>query len=277
MTIAVPVSWHIGSTLPAAMLAFFSRSSATKRSLAEASGSSRIAAQLRPGGPGAADARSRQRPGAASRVSASRRHLDHALAVEIGRADIIAGQFAIGRVVLAQRKQLVKGQFAHQCAPDAVPPQHRFFRGGVKRRGGAVDGAGPGADIKARVPMTQNIYDDDAFLPATADCPARSRARTAPPEWPALRAMLPDLRGKRVVDLGCGFGWFCRWAREQGAARVLGLDVSEKMLARARGGDRRSGRSSMTGPTWNGSTCRLRRSTSPTVRWPSTTSKTSTA
>jgi hypothetical protein len=43
MTIAVPVSWHIGSTPPAAILAFFSRSSATKRSLAEASGSSRIA------------------------------------------------------------------------------------------------------------------------------------------------------------------------------------------------------------------------------------------
>src|SRR5690606_19549144 len=35
-------------------------------------------------------------------------------------------------------------------------------------------------------------------------------------------------------DLGCGFGWFCRWAHEQGAAHVLGLDVSENMLARAR-------------------------------------------
>src|SRR5205823_3978591 len=35
-------------------------------------------------------------------------------------------------------------------------------------------------------------------------------------------------------DLGCGFGWFCRWAGEAGAATVLGLDVSEKMLARAR-------------------------------------------
>jgi SAM-dependent methyltransferase len=46
--------------------------------------------------------------------------------------------------------------------------------------------------------------------------------------------MLPDLQGRSVVDLGCGFGWFCRWAREAGAARVLGLDVSENMLARAR-------------------------------------------
>lgn len=38
-----------------------------------------------------------------------------------------------------------------------------------------------------------------------------------------------------MVDLGCGFGWFCRWARENGAAQVLGLDISEKMLTRARG------------------------------------------
>lgn len=49
-----------------------------------------------------------------------------------------------------------------------------------------------------------------------------------------MRAMLPELRGLKVVDLGCGFGWFCRWAREQGVAFVLGLDVSENMLSRAR-------------------------------------------
>lgn len=37
-----------------------------------------------------------------------------------------------------------------------------------------------------------------------------------------------------MLDLGCGFGWFCRWARERGAASVLGVDVSERMLARAK-------------------------------------------
>lgn len=39
-------------------------------------------------------------------------------------------------------------------------------------------------------------------------------------EWPAVRALIPKLEGKRVADLGCGFGWFARWAREQGAARA---------------------------------------------------------
>lgn len=41
------------------------------------------------------------------------------------------------------------------------------------------------------------------------------------------------MAGLRVVDLGCGFGWFCRWAAEAGAGSVVGIDLSENMLARA--------------------------------------------
>jgi SAM-dependent methyltransferase len=52
-------------------------------------------------------------------------------------------------------------------------------------------------------------------------------------EWPVLRTMLPDLAGKRVLDLGCGFGWFSRWARQNGAADVHAFDLSERMIARA--------------------------------------------
>ena len=82
--------------------------------------------------------------------------------------------------------------------------------------------------------MTQNIYDDEAFFAGYSRLPRSVEGLDGAPEWPALRAMLPDLRGRRVLDLGCGFGWFCRWAREQGAVHVEGIDVSEKMLARAR-------------------------------------------
>jgi ubiquinone/menaquinone biosynthesis C-methylase UbiE len=46
--------------------------------------------------------------------------------------------------------------------------------------------------------------------------------------------MLPALQGARVLDLGCGFGAFARWARQMGADSVLGVDLSERMLARAR-------------------------------------------
>ena len=82
--------------------------------------------------------------------------------------------------------------------------------------------------------MTQNIYDDDDFFRGYSRLPRSIEGLDAAPEWPALRALLPELKRLRVLDLGCGFGWFCRWAREQGSASVLGIDVSEKMLARAR-------------------------------------------
>ena len=82
--------------------------------------------------------------------------------------------------------------------------------------------------------MPQNIYDNDEFFAGYARLPRSVSGLEGAPEWPALRALLPDLRGRRVVDLGCGYGWFCRWARQQGAAEVLGIDLSEKMLARAR-------------------------------------------
>ena len=37
-----------------------------------------------------------------------------------------------------------------------------------------------------------------------------------------------------MLDLGCGYGWHCRYAAAHGAAQVLGIDQSERMLAAAR-------------------------------------------
>ncbi len=82
--------------------------------------------------------------------------------------------------------------------------------------------------------MTQNIYDDAGFFANYSQLPRSVRGLDGAPEWPVLRSMLPVLAGCDVLDLGCGFGWFCRWAAEQGAASVLGVDVSQQMLARAR-------------------------------------------
>ena len=82
--------------------------------------------------------------------------------------------------------------------------------------------------------MAQNIYDNAEFFAGYSQLRRSREGLDGMPEWPTLKAMLPDLNGLRVVDLGCGFGWFCRWAREAGAAEVLGLDVSENMLARTR-------------------------------------------
>ena len=82
--------------------------------------------------------------------------------------------------------------------------------------------------------MAQNIYDDPRFFAAYNQLPRSVEGLAGAPEWASIRALLPDLNGRRVVDLGCGFGWFARWACEHGAASVLGLDISDNMLARAR-------------------------------------------
>ena len=82
--------------------------------------------------------------------------------------------------------------------------------------------------------MTQNIYDNEEFFEGYSRLGRSVEGLDGAAEWPALRALLPDLRGLKVVDLGCGFGWFCRWARQNGAAHVLGIDVSDRMLARSR-------------------------------------------
>ena len=82
--------------------------------------------------------------------------------------------------------------------------------------------------------MTQNIYDNQEFFEKYQRLPRSLEGLRGAPEWPALRALLPAVGGLRVLDLGCGFGWFSRWARQNGASRVLGIDVSQKMLTRAR-------------------------------------------
>lgn len=81
--------------------------------------------------------------------------------------------------------------------------------------------------------MAQNIYDNEEFFEGYSRLGRSVEGLNGAPEWASLRALLPELQGQSVLDLGCGFGWFCRWALEEGAARVLGVDVSERMLARA--------------------------------------------
>jgi SAM-dependent methyltransferase len=82
--------------------------------------------------------------------------------------------------------------------------------------------------------MAQNIYDNPDFFAGYSQLPRQVYGLAGAPEWPAIRAMLPELGGKRVIDLGCGFGWASRWMRKQGAASVLGLDLSQNMIERAR-------------------------------------------
>ena len=82
--------------------------------------------------------------------------------------------------------------------------------------------------------MAQNIYDQPAFFKGYSSLPRSVHGLAGAAEWQSVRALLPDLKGQRIVDLGCGFGWFARHAAGEGAESVLGLDLSRNMIARAR-------------------------------------------
>lgn len=47
-------------------------------------------------------------------------------------------------------------------------------------------------------------------------------------------ARVGDLRGRKVLDVGCGTGTFAAWLAEHGAAKVWGVDPSQAMLDVAR-------------------------------------------
>ena len=80
----------------------------------------------------------------------------------------------------------------------------------------------------------QNIYDNETFFDGYSKLREREGNANELFEMPALFSMLPDLHGKTVLDLGCGFGEHCMYFVKQGAAKVVGVDISEKMLKVAR-------------------------------------------
>lgn len=82
--------------------------------------------------------------------------------------------------------------------------------------------------------MKENRYDDEVFFAKYAQMPRSKDGLRSAGEWPTLKAMMPELSGKRLLDLGCGYGWHCGYALTQGASSVLGVDLSEKMLCVAR-------------------------------------------
>jgi len=46
--------------------------------------------------------------------------------------------------------------------------------------------------------------------------------------------LLPELTGKRVLEMGCGSGHSLKWCHERGAGELWGVDLSDKQLENAR-------------------------------------------
>lgn len=82
--------------------------------------------------------------------------------------------------------------------------------------------------------MKENKYDDEIFFEKYSEMGRSKEGLIAAGEWDTLKNLLPDFHGKHMLDLGCGYGWHCIYAMEQGADSAVGIDISNKMLKVAR-------------------------------------------
>ena len=76
----------------------------------------------------------------------------------------------------------------------------------------------------------QNVYDNNVFFENFQSSRSNDVNFNDCIETPILFGMLPDLHGKRILDIGCGMGQHAKQYSDMGADTVLGLDISAKML-----------------------------------------------
>ena len=78
--------------------------------------------------------------------------------------------------------------------------------------------------------MKENRYDDEKFFKKYGEMNRSIYGLQGAGEWHDMQKLLPDFCDKKVLDLGCGYGWYCQYAIEHQAQYVLGIDISKRML-----------------------------------------------
>jgi 2-polyprenyl-3-methyl-5-hydroxy-6-metoxy-1,4-benzoquinol methylase len=77
--------------------------------------------------------------------------------------------------------------------------------------------------------MKQNIYDDADFFAKYQEYRKSERCLNSVLEQPYLRSALPELSNLRILDIGSGMGNFAKYAIDQRASFVAGVDISKRM------------------------------------------------
>jgi L-cysteine/cystine lyase len=86
-----------------------------------------------------------------------------------------------------------------------------------------------------RVPLAPTVfYSDPKVVARYAAARRQSESPNRTLEEPSLLELLGDVRGRDILDIGCGDAWIGRHALDSGAASYVGVDASAPMLALAR-------------------------------------------
>lgn len=86
--------------------------------------------------------------------------------------------------------------------------------------------------------MKENKYDEEQFFLKYGGMERSKKGLRGAGEWGEFQKLMPDFRGKSVLDLGCGYGWHCGYAAGNGARYVLGVDILHRMLETAKNSTR---------------------------------------
>jgi len=81
--------------------------------------------------------------------------------------------------------------------------------------------------------MSEILFDNGDFFENYKNIRTKKDSYNNLLEQPAIKKLLPSLTGKTVLDAGCGFGFSCVEFRNKGASKVVGIDISEKMVKAA--------------------------------------------
>ena len=73
--------------------------------------------------------------------------------------------------------------------------------------------------------MRQNIYDNPEFFEYYQRLRNTGITYNDFVEQPALMGILPELQGKTILDMGCGYGQLAAYMIGQGAAHVTGAHI----------------------------------------------------
>lgn len=76
----------------------------------------------------------------------------------------------------------------------------------------------------------QNIYDNEKFFNDYKEMRDSKINANELIEIPIMKSMLPDVKGMKILDIGCGEGEMARYFAKNGAKSVLGLDISQNMI-----------------------------------------------
>lgn len=88
--------------------------------------------------------------------------------------------------------------------------------------------------MKGGFRLKQNIYDNKKFFEGYQKIRERTYNYNNLIEQPCIRTLLPDLKGKRILDIGCGAGDFAAFCVDSGAVLVEGNDISFNMIRLAK-------------------------------------------